>query len=275
MEARGEVDFGQPVDVNKNECALDIDGNPVVSCAGAGIFVFWQLGALKYITTHFDLSAATLHGGSAGAVLSTFIASGVDLNDAIRVSYDIGIQNKVWDRWSHMGLFGPLIKQWLEILLPKDAHMRCSGRVRLLLTQMPALRQQFVSEFHSREDLITAVMASIHVPFYLNFKPLKSFRGRYYMDGTLEDFISRKNSPILGCDGKAFVVDYYQDPKLSFGRLDFLRLKTHKEVLQLVRNGFQFARQLDIEGSLEPCLGKVRILEPGDPSRIQSHVRRA
>eukprot|EP00466_Bigelowiella_natans_P001442 jgi/Bigna1/77699/fgenesh1_pg.49_\ len=207
-------------------CKIIEDGVPVVSCAGAGIFIFWQLGALKYITSHFDLSKARLHGGSAGAVLSTFIASGVDLNNAIRESYNIGMEAQVWTRNSHMGLFGPLIRKWLEKLLPEDAHERCNGRVRLLVTKVPSLNQKYVSHFTSREDLITACMASIHVPFFLNLKV-------------------RKNSPILGCDGKAFIVDYYEDAGIRPKKLDFLRLKTHQEVLYLVARGVRHARTLD------------------------------
>jgi len=249
------------------------DAEAIVSCAGAGIFVFWQLGALKYISTHFDLSNVTLHGGSAGAVLSTFIASGVDLNHAVRVSYDIGMEARVWDKWNHFGLFGPLIRQWLEILLPPDAHIRCTNRIRILLTRVPGFRQQYVSQFASREELIDAVMASVHVPFFLNWKPLKSFRGAYYMDGTLDDFVSGENSPILGCNGKAFIVDYYEDPKLTFNRLDFLRLKTHKQVLHLVAYGHRYARDLDMNGGLDPCLKDLRVVPSGETARTQTHVR--
>jgi len=264
-----------PIDVKRElseGCKIIEDGVPVVSCAGAGIFIFWQLGALKYITSHFDLSKARLHGGSAGAVLSTFIASGVDLNNAIRESYNIGMEAQVWTRNSHMGLFGPLIRKWLEKLLPEDAHERCNGRVRLLVTKVPSLNQKYVSHFTSREDLITACMASIHVPFFLNLKPLKSFRGGYYVDGTLHDFFTRKNSPILGCDGKAFIVDYYEDAGIRPKKLDFLRLKTHQEVLYLVARGVRHARTLDVEGNLEKCLGAVRIAAPGSPARTQSHT---
>uniref|UniRef100_A0A7S3YXY6 PNPLA domain-containing protein n=2 Tax=Lotharella globosa TaxID=91324 RepID=A0A7S3YXY6_9EUKA len=262
----------EPMDTSAVSLPLD-DAEAIVSCAGAGIFVFWQLGALKYISTHFDLSNVTLHGGSAGAVLSTFIASGVDLNHAVRVSYDIGMEARVWDKWNHFGLFGPLIRQWLEILLPPDAHIRCTNRIRILLTRVPGFRQQYVSQFASREELIDAVMASVHVPFFLNWKPLKSFRGAYYMDGTLDDFVSGENSPILGCNGKAFIVDYYEDPKLTFNRLDFLRLKTHKQVLHLVAYGHRYARDLDMNGGLDPCLKDLRVVPSGETARTQTHVR--
>eukprot|EP00467_Chlorarachnion_reptans_P015830 CAMPEP_0114495924 /NCGR_PEP_ID=MMETSP0109-20121206/5490_1 /TAXON_ID=29199 /ORGANISM="Chlorarachnion reptans, Strain CCCM449" /LENGTH=377 /DNA_ID=CAMNT_0001673151 /DNA_START=338 /DNA_END=1472 /DNA_ORIENTATION=+ len=267
IPAKETTALPKPQDVVKTGpfCALTEDGIPVVSCAGAGIFIFWQMGALKYISTHFDMRKAKLHGGSAGAVLSTFIASGVDLDQAVRESYNIGMEARVWSRskLEHFGLFGPLIKQWLENLLPDDAHERCSGRVRLLLTSVPNFKQQYVSEFLSREDLIAAVMASIHVPFFLNLKPLKSFRGGYYMDGTLDDFISRENSPILGCDGRAFVVDYYEDEGLQPKKLDFLRLKSHKEVLRLFARGRRYARNLDLQGGLDACLGSVRVVPAG------------
>jgi hypothetical protein len=42
---------------------------------------------------------------------------------------------------------------------------------------------QILSEFHTREDLIHAVLTSVHIPIVLDWKPLRAFKSGYYLDG--------------------------------------------------------------------------------------------
>lgn len=67
-------------------------------------------------------------------------------------------------------MWGPLIKRWLHELLPDDAATVCSGRVGFfsLAVWPPLPRRVFVSEFDSKEDLIEAAMASVHIPYFLD-----------------------------------------------------------------------------------------------------------
>ena len=68
------------------------------------------------------------------------------------------------------GVWGPLIRRWLDELLPADAARVCSGRVGLFTLALwpPLPRHVFVDDFASKEDLIDAAMASVHIPWFLD-----------------------------------------------------------------------------------------------------------
>lgn len=74
--------------------------------------------------------------------------------------------------WGLMGIWGPIVYEWLDELLPPDAAERCSGRVSLHVNEPRlhplGLTTVAVSEFEDRADLIAACMASVHVPLFLD-----------------------------------------------------------------------------------------------------------
>lgn len=59
------------------------------------------------------------------------------------------------------GIWGSLIRDWLEELLPADAAERCAGRVRLVVTEVPSLRIRYLENFESKQDLIDANSESL------------------------------------------------------------------------------------------------------------------
>lgn len=101
------------------------------------------------------------------------------------------------------GKWGPIVREWLELLLPTDAHLRCKGRVFVLITAIgggdtstasprgsfgsstsssnesstrscdgrrgawsaawPPLRRVRVTDFSDRGDLLDALMASVNL----------------------------------------------------------------------------------------------------------------
>jgi hypothetical protein len=67
-------------------------------------------------------------------------------------------------------VWGPLIRRWLDELLPADAARVCSGRVGLLTLALwpPPPRRLLVTTFDSKDDLIDAAMASVHIPYFLD-----------------------------------------------------------------------------------------------------------
>jgi hypothetical protein len=108
----------------------------------------------------------------------------------------------------------------LRELLPEDVHERCSagGTAHIAVTrlfpaqQQPAttaaasspeqngapplpqplgrlVRSELVSSFESRDDLIAAVLTSSHIPWYLDGKATRTFRGGECLDGGLTQFI--------------------------------------------------------------------------------------
>lgn len=75
------------------------------------------------------------------------------------------------------GVWGSMIREWLERLLPEDAAQKCSGRVEVAMTALPSLKQTTASHFTSKEDVLEACLASAYVPFFLDGKLATSYRG--------------------------------------------------------------------------------------------------
>lgn len=85
-----------------------------------------QLGVLKYLQSHFDLSRVHFRGASAGGLIATLACCGVDLDEAVEKAYNLSMENGVFERpLGVVGIWGGLIRSWLDDLLPNDAHNMC------------------------------------------------------------------------------------------------------------------------------------------------------
>lgn len=232
---------------------------PILSVAGGGRFFFWYLGVLKYLLEYYDLPRCTMIGASAGGLVIVLAASNVNLDRAVREAYRLSVENDIWSRPAGLaGIWGKLVRDWLDELLPPDADELCSGRVKLVVTEALTLRIRYVEDFRDRDDLIDAAMASIHIPFFLDGNATRAYRGQRYIDGSLWDFFSGKNSDLITCDGEACVIDYFFDDTLEYDRLDFVKLSSFEEVKALAKKGYAYAKRRDAAGGFDSTLGSVR-----------------
>lgn len=254
------VDYADSSAVSKPKLTL--------SWAGAGIFFFWQLGAMKYLTERYDLTKVPMAGASGGALASVLAACGVPADHAFQRAYDLSIVHGIWDRpLGLVGVWGALIEEWLDDLLPEDAAERCRGRVTIIVTTLPNMGQVGISDFKDKKDLINAAMASSHIPLLLDLKFARSCRGKLCVDGSFPDFFYNDNSELLKAGGSAVIFDYFQDPNLERkGRMDMLKLKTLEEVKHIMEVGYRYAQQLNHGGHFEHLeVGEVALdhLEEG------------
>lgn len=155
---------------------------------GSGIYFWWQAGATRALATRFDLSRAQYAGTSGGSLAATLAACGVV--DSVR-TFDVA-----WRLCDECGAFqrgpfglyaiwGGIVREWLDEILPEDAHFLCRGRVNVLVRQ-PFAAAVCVNDFDTRADLIDACLASAHVPFFMDGAPFAYFRGGRYID---DDFL--------------------------------------------------------------------------------------
>ena len=43
--------------------------------------------------------------------------------------------------------------------------------MQIVVTKLPSLKQKAIDDYHDNEDLIDVLMASVHIPFVLDWKP--------------------------------------------------------------------------------------------------------
>lgn len=232
---------------------------PILGIAGGGVFFFWEVGVLKYLQENFRLKETDIIGVSAGALCAVLVACNVNLDRAVRKAYDISIEADIWNRSGGLaGIWGPLVKQWLEELLPEDAHEMCSSRVKVIATKFPRMKLEYLDNFESREDLINACMASVHIPFFLDGNGTYSYKGGQFIDGSLWDFFYGSNSGLLTLNGRSYIIDYFMDDQLEFSRMDFIKVLTFDTVQDLVKSGYSYAERTDAKGLFNEKLGQVR-----------------
>lgn len=130
----------------KNNLLLETDNDSNTSTLpsthlvfpGGGIFFYWQAGAITYLREKgYDLSSVSAAGASAGALTATLTASNVDFYDATKLALKMSEEASVWDRRGGLqGIWGPIIHDWLDELLPDDVVDRVSGKVRTRVLMM-------------------------------------------------------------------------------------------------------------------------------------------
>jgi hypothetical protein len=103
-----------------------------------------------------------------------------------------------------------------------------------------------VNRFDSKEDLIEAVMASAHIPFFLDGRPFLQYKERPCWDGSFPDFFFSQNSEFLERDSSTLIVDYTMDPELEWTRGDFIKLRKYTEIQEMMAKGEQYMKlQID------------------------------
>ena len=158
---------------------------PNISFAGCGFLGIYHVGASACLKTYApQLLENKIFGASAGAMTAVALISGIPLGEM--ASHVIKLANN----YKLLGMNVSLKEGWVK-LLPDDIAAKASGRLFISMTKVPIGPNVLVSEYHSKSDLIDALLASSFVPMFSGLYPPK-FRGELMMDGGYSD-----NLPVL------------------------------------------------------------------------------
>jgi hypothetical protein len=132
---------------------------------------------------------AQMAGASAGSLIAASYNAGLPMDvveeSMIRFGEDLRTHGT-------RGRLGPLLKDFLHEYLPEDAHERCNGTTHVSMTRVvPIWRATMVSNFHSRQDLIDALLTSCHIPWYFDGRWVSKYRGHFCFDGGATNFMPR------------------------------------------------------------------------------------
>jgi predicted acylesterase/phospholipase RssA len=224
---------------------------PLIVFPGGGIFFYWQAGAVTFLRERgYDLHLTTMVGASAGALTATLAVTNVDFYEATRLALSMADDAGVWNRSGGLqGIWGPLICDWLDELLPDDAAERANHRLTLLLTPVPSFGKERITMFRDRQDLIRCNAASVQIPWFLDSKLTANFRDRPYIDGSFlaqsNDYVTKKSS------SNVLVLDYNQDPLYqSTSFLSFIEAVNPDGIYKILEDGKRYASGLEERGML-------------------------
>jgi hypothetical protein len=148
-------------------------GNPRprkrISYSFGGALYAWPYycGVAAFIQQHGLLHrGARLHGTSSGVVPASLLACGVDVERVglprALASNDEHVEGGRWPYLNPRAVLRSMAT--FSGVLPADAHRRASGRLFVVVTELPFLRKRVVSHFPTREALIDAMTASMAIP---------------------------------------------------------------------------------------------------------------
>jgi hypothetical protein len=228
-------------------------GSTHIIFPGGGIYFYYQAGIVQYLREEgYDLSSQTFSGASAGALTATLTSTDVDFYGATELALDMAREAGVWDRRSGLqGIWGPLIEEWLDRLLPPSIDTINDGRrLTLLVTPVPnVLEKTKVSTFEDRQDLIKCNMASVHIPWFLDGRLVRYYRDRPHIDGSFlskpTDYVPHPPAakpPTLVLDGKDDPFFVNKNP------LDFVEALTPEGIYGLLAKGKKYAAGMEEKG---------------------------
>lgn len=230
---------------------FESDSPPLVVFPGGGIYFYWQAGVVTYLREQ-GYSLDRLAGASAGSLTATLAATQVDYYEAAELALQMASDANVWSRKGGLqGIWGPLIYDWLDQLLPSDAcaQVQAKDDFGLLVTRVPSFTKERISTFRDRTDLIRCSMASVHIPWFLDSSLCATFRDQLYIDGSflssMEDYLPHGRplaSPVL-------LLDHKMDPRYrNVDLLSFIKAVTPNTIYQMMDDGRAHGKVMDEQG---------------------------
>jgi hypothetical protein len=255
-----------------------------LSLPGYGILFFHQLGQLCHLRDRglFSSSSSSARtaldavlGSSAGALAAALVASGVSAERAATAAHALCERAGLYDPRGGLlarlilrpcalaGRWGGLVRRWLRELLPDDAHERAvCAKVAVAVVRVGGgggLSTLHLTDFGSRDELIEALAASAHVPFFMDGKPFARTRWGWLLDGSFLHLLlgarrgglTRTTAAAAAAAAKVVPLDPFDDPELrraGWGWRHCLALPSLEGALALVAMGRRHAAEMERRG---------------------------
>jgi hypothetical protein len=225
--------------------------------SGAGIYFWWQAGCAKYIRQYCDIEEVPIIGASAGSLTSSLLLSGVDFDYAADTAIELANQFGVYNDKKSFVFWGPILRNWLEKILPNDISASQLNQLQVAITPAsPFVSPKLVSGFVDKEDLIECLLASCHVPLLLDGKPFTEYRGEKYLDGSFWYFVTKDRFtglplPVKTDPKNVFWVDYCDDEAFMASISGFiLETISPTSMLDMMASGYKYMETEHYEGRL-------------------------
>jgi len=157
--------------------------------SAGGLLFPYYLGVVSELRAMGILTDDTpVAGASAGSLIAACSKSGLGtgaLKDALT---DLAAQCR---RLGTRHNLGPVLEGVLREVLPQDMGERATAcNVHVAVTHvLPQPKPVLVSSYEGRDDLISALLTSCHIPWYFDGRLTTTFRGVVACDGGLTNFL--------------------------------------------------------------------------------------
>ena len=216
------------------------DDPPLIAFTGGGVYFFWQAGLATTLQLMGLTRGARFAGASAGAITACFLACDVDFEVAVARAVELAHASGLYERpLGSAGVWGKIVHRWLDDLLPEDCAPMCTGRLEIVLLRIwPWVRHERVSEYGSKADVIAAVMASSHVPWFMNLAFCATTPRGTYIDAALWGARTVVGDPR---GGKTVIIDHNYDPATSRSLFwDWARVPDAPRIRKMMDAGASF-----------------------------------
>ncbi|XP_007253210.2 patatin-like phospholipase domain-containing protein 4 [Astyanax mexicanus] len=183
-----------------------------LSFAACGFMGIYQLGAVGALLRHGDRLLASLRacaGASAGALVATVVVTAPEkLEHCKEFTYRFAsnVRRQTFGAVTPGYDFMLELRDGIEDILPANAHLLANERLHISITNSKMGKNNMVSSFTSRDELIKVLLASSFVPVYAGMKPVE-FQGQKWIDGGFTDSL-----PILPV-GRTITVSPFSGPQ--------------------------------------------------------------
>eukprot|EP00040_Diaphanoeca_grandis_P022941 m.124087 g.124087 ORF g.124087 m.124087 type:complete len:343 (-) comp29040_c0_seq1:37-1065(-) len=165
------------LDTIRGSTITEEDVDIVVS--GGGLRGYFCNGVFDTFRKAKGMRIRRIAGASAGAWCAAFYFCGVSVAEWT---------STYWDSEKKLKEGKSILDAYHELrgMMPKDAHIICSGRVFISITTLSATRgihNLTISEFESTDDLVDACIASSTAPFLTTNGWGKRYRNEIVLDG--------------------------------------------------------------------------------------------
>ena len=213
------------------------------------MYISWILGVASGMRAlGVPLERCVFSGASAGAVVAGLLACGVDiqavhdwfLSDAHTAACFSSVTGAV-------ARVRSVVTRLLTDMLPPDCVARCNGRLHILMCSRTR-GLYFISEFNSKADLIEAIVASTHVPYFSDGRYAFTYRGEQHVDGA---WLSSRSGVLLPRPRASIrvLIDHEDDTAFTVKR-PFYEAADKAVHLDRFRAGVRYAHRLHTAGKL-------------------------
>lgn len=227
--------------VKYHKCTPFIRNKPSISFSGCGVRFHFYGGVSEYLLENFDTKDIDILCCSGGSCAGVILAIGKTMTNWSDRKW-----KDCYDYWTNRPLYlfldsDEFNRSAWRSCLPKNAYRTCSDRLHITVSRLGiyGFYEERISKYDSNEELIDAIMGTIHIPGM--FRSIPIVRGKYAFDGCWTNIKPKTTSAIF----KTVIVNLFGSGDIDYNNqlsvTKFMSLVKPSEYDFLIREGYEIA----------------------------------